>query len=240
MAERLIFHYHDRKTIAHSLDPRSKMFTLFVLTLSLLNLNPVGFLLILPYLALAMIAARMPVREYRKEILFFLIFSGMIFLMRWWGSGNPLTALTAAGRFLAIVVMGLTLSDTTSPNEMSLAIYWILRPFSEEFASNTAAKLNLTVSFFPVIFDASKDIQEARRSRHEDARRQPLRRLVSIGRQLFDLLLDRAEEISYALESRCFTPKIRHGSLDWRFRDTVYLMISCTYIIFVLYISINP
>ncbi len=240
MAERLIFHYHDRKTIAHSLDPRSKMFTLFVLTLSLLNLNTTGFLLMLPYLALALITARMPVRAYRKEIIFFVGFSVMIFLMRWWGSGNPITAITAAGRFFSVVVMGLILSDTTSPNEMSLAIYWILKPFSKEFASNTAAKLNLTVSFFPVIFDASKEIQEARRSRHEDARRQPLRRLVSIGRQLFDLLLDRAEEISYALESRCFTPSIMHGRLDWRFRDTVYLLISTIYIIFVLFVSITP
>ncbi len=240
MAERLIFHYHARKTIVHALDPRGKMFTLLAMTIMLLNLKTFGFLLLLPYLFLSMVAARMPVREYRREMLFFLIFSCMILLMRWWGTGDLLTAVTASGRFLAVVILGLILADTTSPNEMALTLYWLIRPFSRKTAASMAAKLNLTVSFFPVIFDASKEIQEARRSRHEDARRKPVRRLVSVGRQLFEGLLDRAEDISYALESRCFDPEILHGTLSWRFRDTVYLILSGSYLIFVLYLSIIP
>jgi energy-coupling factor transporter transmembrane protein EcfT len=42
--------------------------------------------------------------------------------------------------------------------------------------------------------------------------------------QLMDQIIDRAEEISYALESRRFTPYVLHDSLSWRTADSLILI----------------
>ncbi len=234
MAERLIFHYHDRNTVVHRLDPRIKMFCILALTILLCNLKSMSLMFLLPYLLLGGIAARIPVGSYRKESLFFGVFALIIFLTHWWGSDTIIEALIAAARFLTIVAASMLLTDTTSPEDMSLALFWIIRPFSKRHAYNLSAKFNLTVNFIPMLFDASQEIHEARRSRLEDTRRHPVRRMVSIGTQLMDLILVRAEEISYALESRCFTPEVLHGELSWRLRDTAVLVVSLAYFCFTI------
>ncbi len=226
MAERLIFHYHDRDTPLHRLDPRSKMFAMAVLTIMVFNLPPAGLLLIMLYTAAGIIIAGMPIREYRRESLFFGMFALIIFLTRWWGSSMPLDALFGSLRFLTIVLIGMLMTETTSPDDMALALFWLLRRFSRRAAYGAAARLNLTVSFFPVIFDAVQEISEARKSRQEQRLRRPLQRMISMSTQILDVIIDRAEEISYALESRGFREDILHGELSWGRRDTLFLLLS--------------
>ncbi len=238
MAEKLIFHYHDRKTILHKIDPRAKMLTLCIVTILVFELPPLGLFLLIPYIIIGIISAKIPIGEYRRESLFFGVFSLIIFLTRLWGSSLVLPSLLGVVRFLTIVVVGMLLTDTTAPEEMSLALFWFLHPFSKKFAYATAARLNLTVSFFPIIFDASQEMLDARRSRHEHVRRHPIRRMISMGTQLLAMILDRAEDISYALESRGFREDVLHGTLSWGRHDTLFILITILYVGSICYITL--
>lgn len=230
MAEKLIFHYHDRGTLIHRLDPRTKTALISVLTIMIFQLPSWSFLMILPVIAAGMLAARFPVRDYSRESGFFAVFTIIIFLTRWWGTGIPQEAGISALRFLMVVSAGMILTDTTDPEDIAMTIHWLLSPISRRIANAAAAQLNLTVSFFPIIFDASQELIEARRSRGEPRLRRPLRRMISIGTQLLEAIIDRAEDISYALESRGFDAGIQHGSLSWQRRDTLVLLITVVYL----------
>lgn len=224
MAERLIFHYHDRDTALNRVDARIKLFSLLLITIVVFNSPDVVIFPIIILLSAAGIAGRIPLPEYRRELAFFFVFGSLIFLTRWLSNGLFSEALYAALRFLTVVAGGLLLTDSTSPEEISLSVFWIISPFSRKRAYEFSAAFSLTISFIPMLFDASSQISEARKARRDRRFRRPLRRIISMASQLMDQIIDRAEEISYALESRRFTPYVLHDSLGWRTADSLILI----------------
>jgi energy-coupling factor transport system permease protein len=230
MAERLIFHYHHRDTFLNRVDPRIKLFTLLVLTIIIFQAAFIMTIPVILLLAAAAIAGRMPINRYKREMIFFFFFSSVIFLTRWWADGDIFSAAAAAVKFLTVVAGGLILTDSTSPEQISLAIFWLVAPLGRRRAHEFAAKFSLTISFIPMLFDAASDISEARRARQDHRLKRPLRRMISMGSQMMDHILERAEDISYALESRCFTPYVLHDELSWRLSDTVILLLTVIYL----------
>ena len=210
----------------HKADSRVKLALILLLSVSIFSFKPFSLLLVSTYVLLGIFIARIPFMKYRKELTLFFILTVMIVLFRWIGEFTLYQALLAGGRFLVIVLAGLLLTDTTAPEDMTLAIHWILKPIPGIRAAEIATKFSLTISFIPLIFDATQEIREARRSRLENPRRHPLRRLISFGTQVFDLILQKTEEISLALESRLFNPEILHGELRFSRLDLLLILTS--------------
>ena len=226
MAERLIFHYHDRRTLIHRIDPRVKVLLLFALSTALLMVNSLQTVAIAGYIAAAVLMAKLPVTRYRRELRFFLIIFAIILLARWL-SGSPFLEGALFGfRFLLIVAASILFTDTTAPEEITLALYWYLRPLKFLNPKRIAARFNLTLAFFPLIFDAILEIREARRARLDNSWSRPLRRMISISSQIFDLILIKAEEISFALEARLFDEDILHGSIAFSRIDLAAVLVT--------------
>lgn len=215
MAERLIFHYHSRDSFLHRLDARVKLLGVFCLTFLIFSVDVPGFFLLLPPVFGSVLLCRMRIRAYSREFRFFLLFSIVIFAGNYWGSGSVQEALLYSVRFLTAVLLSLALTESTDPSDMAQVLFWLLRPFSKRKAAIVAAQLELTVSFIPMIFDAYEQIREARLSRGDQGKN-PFARVLSLSGQLIDLLLERTQEISYALESRRFDPE----SITCSFRAT--------------------
>ncbi|MCD4699876.1 MAG: energy-coupling factor transporter transmembrane protein EcfT [Phycisphaerae bacterium] len=226
MAERLIFHYQARNSIIHRIDPRIKIIIIFTISAAMFTVNPLQFAVLFGYVLSGCLIARLPFARYKKELRFFLLLLVIIVLSRWISSKSLIPSLYYGARFILVVAAGLLLTDSTAPEDLTLALYWFLRPFKFINPKRTAIQFNLTVSFIPIIFDSVLEIREARKSRLDNTWRKPVKRIVSFSSQIFDLILQKAEEISYALESRLFDEKTLHGSIAFRKTDFVVLILT--------------
>ncbi|NQT58590.1 MAG: energy-coupling factor transporter transmembrane protein EcfT [Bacteroidetes bacterium] len=226
MAERLIFHYQARNSIIHRIDPRIKIIIIFTISAAMFAVNPLQFAVLCGYVLSGCLIARLPFTKYRKELRFFLLLLILIVLSRWISSKSLISSLYYGARFILIVAAGLLLTDTTAPEDLTLALYWFLRPFKFLNPKRTAVRFNLTVSFIPIIFDSVLEIKEARKSRLDNTWRNPIKRIISFSSQIFDLILQKAEEISYALEARLFDEEILHGSISFRKMDFAVLILT--------------
>ncbi|MGM0432245.1 MAG: energy-coupling factor transporter transmembrane component T family protein [Spirochaetota bacterium] len=231
MAERLIFHYRSRPTPVHRCDPRIKLLTLLALTILIFQFRAAVLLFIIPYMVIIGYLAKIPLKQYRRELLVFFLFATVIFLARWLGGNTFYEACIAVVRFLTVVYGGLLLTDTTAPEELALALRWLLTPLGKRRSGEAAATFSLTIHFIPLLFDASREISEARKTRLDRTGRHPVRRIISLGTQLMHHMLDKAEDISYALESRCFTPYAQHGELHWIWKDTLIAAVTIGYLV---------
>ena len=221
MAERLIFHYHARDTLFHRLDPRTKLIMVCINTVLIFIVSLLQLFVISAFVILCLIGSRLSPALYLREFKTFALLTLIIMISRWIGEATFLTALLYGIRFLLVVTLGLVLSETTSPEDLTLALYWFLRPLKFLHPKRTAARFSLMISFLPILLDATLEIAEARRSRLDDPMRHPLGRIVSIGMQVFELVLQRAEELSFALESRCYQEDVLYGSIAMRRVDVL-------------------
>jgi energy-coupling factor transporter transmembrane protein EcfT len=226
MAERLIFHYQPKQTVIHRIDPRVKISITFALTAGLFGAELLQLAVLGGYLAAAAVLAKLSFQRCRRELRFLFLLAAVIFVSRWISSGALLEGVVYGTRFLLAVTAGLVLTDTTAPEDLTLAVYWFIKPLRFLKPQRTASRFNLTVSFLPLIFDAAMEIQEARRSRLDSPFRRPLRRIISYAAQIFSLILQQAEEISYALEARLYDESILHGSIRFHRIDAAAVLIT--------------
>lgn len=226
MAERLIFHYQARSTLIHRIDPRVKIVIIFAITASMFSVNFLQFLILSGYVVTGCLIARLPFTRYGRELGFFFLLTAIIFISRWITSGILYEGIFHSIRFLLIVGAGLLLTDSTAPEDLTLALYWFMKPFKFINPERIAARFNLTLSFLPLIFDSILEIQEARKSRMDNVWRHPIRRIISLATQIFEAVLNRAEEITYALESRLFDEKVQHGSISFGRIDFFTLLVT--------------
>ncbi|NCC13153.1 MAG: hypothetical protein EOM32_07230, partial [Spirochaetia bacterium] len=89
--------------------------------------------------------------------------------------------------------------------------------------SVVASTIELTLSILPLIFDASLEVVTARKARLE-RRRNPYTAITSLSSAIFSLLLDKAQELSLALEARNFDPARKRPGLPYSASDLVLLL----------------
>lgn len=75
-------------------------------------------------------------------------------------------------------------------------------PFIPEV--QVATMINLTFLLIPVIFDNYSEMMSAQKSRCIQLRKNPIKRVNFIVFPLLSRTLRRADEIVYAMESRCY------------------------------------
>ena len=122
MAERLIFHYQARNSIVHRIDPRIKIIIIFTISAAMFAVNPLQFAVLCGYVLSGSLIARLPFTKYRKELRFFLLLLIVIVLSRWISSKSLINSLYYGARFILIVAAGLLLTDTTAPEDLTLAL----------------------------------------------------------------------------------------------------------------------
>ena len=106
---------------------------------------------------------------------------------------------------LAVVALCTLMMATTTLRSFEKALDWALRPVPLVPASRVATAFGLTFTMLPVLMDSYRQIADAQASRCANLRRNPFSRMLPTLRALLDATLRRADEIAYAMESRCYS-----------------------------------
>jgi len=221
MAEALIFHYRKQRTFLNRCNPLIKLLSILAILIPLARASfsvTVALLITLIFLA---ITQRLPLHRYGKELRFFFVMTALIGFTEYLATRALLPSLTACLRFLTIILSGMLLADSTAPDDLARSLGSVLDrlPFVDGWA--IASSIELTLSMIPLIFDVTEQVTTARKARMEK-NRHPIRNITSVAASIFSLLLDRSEELTWALEARSFDPSRKRRTLPYT-KDDLYL-----------------
>ncbi|MDD4301285.1 MAG: energy-coupling factor transporter transmembrane component T [Sphaerochaeta sp.] len=218
MAEALIFHYRKQERFLNHCNPMTKFLSVIVLCLALIYISLWGILIIFSALLIAGISQRLPLRQYQRELRFFLVLLALITIMEYVSSNDWLRTASAFFRFSTIILSGILIADSTAPDDLARSLGSLLDKVPFINGWRIASSIELTLSLLPMIFDASLEANTARKARLE-IRRNPYRTIIGLSTSIFLLLLDKAEDLSLALEARNYDPdmprtRLRYGRTD--------------------------
>ena len=224
MAEALIFHYRQKDTFLHRCNPISKFVSVILLCLVLIQVSFFGVLAMTMLLLAGAAWHRLPFSQYKRELRFFAFLLLLIFVTEYLAKESFQEAFAAFFRFFSIILLGLLVSDSTAPDELARALGTILDKLPFVNGAEVASAIELTLSLLPMIFDASLEVRTAMQARLEK-KRNPFRAITSLSISIFDLLLDKAQNLSDALEARLFDPAKKRRNLRYSGRDLWLLFI---------------
>lgn len=214
-------------TFIHKLDPRTKILLtiMFIVSLFVVN-NFAGYVLIVGFLALSVYIAKIQPRYlYKglKPVFILIIFTATLNVFMIKGTPDTMvfelgflkvyqegitTAIFMAMR-LVFLIMGTTVMTlTTSPIELTDGIERLLKPIGKELAHELAMMMTIALRFIPTLIDETDKIMKAQKARGADFESgglvQKAKNLIPLLVPLFISAFRRADELSMAMEARCY------------------------------------
>ena len=195
--------------------------------------------------------ARLPIGALLKDMrLFAILILALVIANGFFVPGNPLPyipipgvsqeglliGLNFAWRLTLILMICMVMTGTTSLMTFKNVVEWYLRPIPFVPAARVATMMNLTFVLFPVIFDTYAEMMTAQKARCVELRKNKIKRVIFTAVPLLSHTLRKADEIAYAMESRCYSEErtkavFETKPLDWLF--TVICLCSFLIIVFV-------
>jgi len=210
-----------KNTVLHRMDGRLKLLCMLLLSLSAsLASEWRHYLVPLALVIAALIIARLPIAALLKEMKFFAVIILIVLVTNAFTiAGDPIPyfpikgvsiqgvmeGLRFAGRLILVIMVCTIVTGTTSLLTFKNVIEWYLRPIPFIPEVRVATMINLTFVLLPVIFDSYTEMMNAQKSRCVELRRNPIKRVNFIVFPLLSRTLRRADEIVYAMESRCYS-----------------------------------
>ena len=235
MAELTVFGYRSGAGLLHALDIRVKLASLVVISLTSLNMGPLGLCLLSLGLYGLMHSVRISFSAMFRELRLFLAFLVMILLTRGCvlsGSSAPgffavsvsgdgfLAGVLICWRLLVVVFLGALLVGTTRSHEVKAGVEWILKPVPMIPAKRTAVMIALVMRFVPLIINQAHDTADAQRARGIENRKNPIYRMIKLTIPLFQRTFQDADKLVSAMEARCYSeirtdPGLSAAGRDW-------------------------
>ncbi|MFP4475680.1 MAG: energy-coupling factor transporter transmembrane component T family protein [Desulfatibacillaceae bacterium] len=192
----------DGDTPVHRLHPFSKMlvgagFTVF----SLLLMNPVALGLLLAFLLVAAVLAR--VRISGRRVFGLLVFFTVFGAVNFWASDDPSHAVAYCLRLGVFMAAIPTTAATTAPQDMARALTRLRLP------GGVVVSLLLVWRFFPVLAAEAREMRQAAVLRGEAGGVGVARMYRGFLVPLAFSVVEYADRISLALEVRGFCPDAR-------------------------------
>ncbi|WP_059105466.1 energy-coupling factor transporter transmembrane component T family protein [Shouchella shacheensis] len=246
----LIGQYIGGDSLLHELDARSKLISVFVLTVvlfittSFLSLFIVT-LAILAFLFISQIPFRLMAKSLRPVVpVLFILFALQAFVVRTgevlvtFGpvalyTGGIITAGVFIWRILALIVLTTLLTLTTRPLDLTDGIERLASPLKKVRVpvSEMALMMSLTLRFIPTLLRETETISKAQAARGVDVSSGPLNRrikaFVPMLVPLFVRAFKRAEDLALAMESRGYRSgeqRTKWREMRWDKRDSIALM----------------
>lgn len=191
----------------------------------------------IPLLCLYLIGAisiKLPLKQYHRELRFFLVLGMLIAITEWLSTQSIIATIAAPLAFLTIILGGIIFADSTAPDDISRSLGRVLDCIPGVKGYKAAYHIELTLSIIPMIFDAAFEIREAQSARSGRSFRRPIRTIVVYTSGVFQLLLDRMDELEAALTARLFNPAAKRESFPWSWRDIVFGLVIITPVILVV------
>ena len=212
-----VFRYLPGTTCLHSFDPRLKLPLIAVFSIAAFSSSVPASILLAVLTAALFFAAKIPAlfffSELRRFVYLFLVIAAAAFLSSADGTTGFLSSvpertlhsLLACFRFVLVIAAGTLLTATTRLPDLRHAIEYFLRPVPFIDEKKTALMMELTISFFPLLFVKMDEIDEAAASRSAGGMRGTRRLIKHKVLPLFAVTFKLADEITYALESRSYS-----------------------------------
>lgn len=226
MAEALIFHYRENNNLLAKTHPFIKLIGLILLCIPLVKASLIATLYLLIPILFAMYLIKMPLKQYLKELIFFFILSFIIGFSNYLSSKSLYITFNAILKFDTAVLASLLLADTTDPSDLARSLGKVLNkiPFINGWL--IASQIELTLSCIPLIFDTTTSIREARLSRLENSKKHPIKSFFGLTFSMMDNLLQKIDEMAYALDSRNFKADEERESIKYQKKDFIILSFS--------------
>jgi len=215
MGELTTIGFNPGQSLLHRLDPRTKQ--ALMLGLSVVSVwGGVSFLSIVSItLAVLFRSAHLKLFQLIREIRYFLFFLLFVFIVRtvtldddWMpviSTAAAAEGLLVCWRLLVVVLMGILLMATTRIAHIRAALVWFMKPVPFVDEKMLATMVGLVVRFLPVILTHASEISDAQRARGIEMRKNPLLRLVKFSIPLFRRVFWGADELSVAMQARCYS-----------------------------------
>ncbi len=186
----------------HRLDPRVKLLISALMFVTVLLVRTIYELAgVLAFMVAVAVVAKVLGRA-AKTMMFTAVFSVIIFVLNFVFTGNFVTSLLYAVRFIAIVVSTSLFFITTSPDELEQVMKTFRLPRDVVFAFVTA------VRFIPVMLLDTIQIMDAQKSRGLELEKgNVIKRVRSMIPILIPLVVNsvvRSGELAEAMESRAY------------------------------------
>ncbi len=218
--------YFPGNSLIHRLDPRMKTVLIFILMLAVFfcqNYISMGVSVLVTLIIVLISGIKFSViLKGMKPILFIVIFTTLLNLF--YGTGEPIfhygiikitqnginNALFMALRIIILVVTGLMLTYTTTPNQLTDSIESLLKPLKVFRVDIHSLAMTMTIAlrFIPILVEEVDKIMAAQKSRGADMESGGLikraKALVPVLIPLFISSFRRANELADAMECRCY------------------------------------
>ncbi|MDG6243066.1 MAG: energy-coupling factor transporter transmembrane protein EcfT [Methanolobus sp.] len=254
----LFFSFIPGDSILHRLDPRTKILGLMLASMFILKVSSFTGMSLLVFVFLSLVATcKIPLKHFFRSIRPMLIFFSLIFFMQlFFTEGQVIfqyriisasheglvlgTVLTL--RFVFLLLFAVLLTSTTSPSKITAGIERLLRPLPLRYAGisshDLAMMMSLSLYFVPLLYDSFKVLRDSQLSRGLDVKKSPLRAIFSLSVPLVSTSLRAVEDVSLAMESRCYrgsgrtsVHSIGYGPMD-HIAIIIYLFLLFYYIVF--------
>lgn len=223
MAAMMIFHCRQADSFLSRTNPLAKLIALISFSV-LISMTDGWFGLILSFIPIIiLIAIRIPLKEYIKEGIFFIVIAVVMFISEFFNTEDGLSALSASASFLSIVAASMILMDTTMPDDLSRSIGSALSHVAGHYAYSVATVIEITMAMIPVITDSVLNLHEARLARGERFIVHPFKSLCQLTQCILSDLLDKAEIYIDALYSRGYDAAMRRECAPYRLTDWVII-----------------
>lgn len=217
--------YRHGRSYLHLLDPRTKIAMMIGLSILVYSVE-IPSLAILSGIVLLMAAVcGLPIKRLAADLRPVSIFFAVIFMVHFMFTpgellirGSPLLTIEGAEaggvmvvRFMLLILYTSILLHTTSPSQLNNAVAYFLGPFGT-WGRNIAFMTGVAMSFIPFMFREKRTVERARAARG----------IGGFNALIVPLLyrsFRRADELSDALESRCYRPVGRYyyrTAFGWR------------------------
>jgi energy-coupling factor transporter transmembrane protein EcfT len=234
MGELTTIGFHPGRSLLHRLDPRTKQALLMgVSVVSVWGQLP--FLLIWSITLFAFFrATNLKILQLIREIRYFLFLLVLVFVMRAvslddrWMPGISLRAATegllVCWRLLLVVLLGILLMATTRIAHIRAALVWFMTPIPWVDEKMSATMVGLVVRFLPVILFQASEISDAQRARGIERRKNPFARLMKFSIPLFRRVFLSADELTAAMQARCYNEQRTLPDLNFARHDGLALV----------------
>ena len=219
------FAYRDDETLLHAVDARAKLVALVAVSFGLtwasagatVGVGIVGYA--------AARSGGVGVYELLRDVrlVLFIIVVGTV--ARSLSDPAGVVAGAAAGtvasaRFVVIIALAYVVSATTRPGDVRLAVESFLAPVPRVEESDWGTMFSTAARFFPLVFEESRRVREARKARL-GGERSWYSRVRSTAFTLLTRSFRRADTLALAVEARGYSSeRTSLRELEWKSRDT--------------------
>ncbi|MBP2030067.1 energy-coupling factor transport system permease protein [Methanohalophilus levihalophilus] len=258
MRKYISFGFINGDSAIHNLDPRTKLFSLIVLSILIFRISSLQnlFYPLLLFIGAAHFSGtslKQHVLSVRPLLPFliaiflfhFLMFPGTASSEFHWSSFSQeglLSGSLVVGRFVLLILFASLFSATTSAAMLALGIESILKPIPVHRAgittSEIATMMALSVNLVPLLLRYMEEVRDAQLSRGL-GNRFMISGIFSLVIPFFSGSLRLADDISVGMESRCYHggPRTQLYEMKFKNRDRILTAIAAVFLLgIVLYL----